>query len=225
MPEGTQAGSGAPTDPHTPPGAPAGTPGAPATPPASGATPPEPGATEAVSNPEAKKYADEAAAERAARRKAEADLKKLQDAQLTAEQKRERDFTEMQAKNLEYEARFQRQTLEIAGLRLAPTLGINDPGAALALVQAEHAHEVKFDADGRPENLDALLKTVLKEHPVLAAQAGTPRPPASSGGATNPGRQAGNGGLTLEQIKAMSNRERVARIEEITAWEKAQQSQ
>jgi hypothetical protein len=152
------------------------------------------------------------------------ELKAREDAQLTAEQKRERDFGELQTKSLELELTLQRLQMENAGLRLAPTLGIADPGAALALVQAEHAHELKFSADGRPENLDTLLKQVLKDHPVLAAQPSRPAtPPAASGGPTNPGRQAGNGGLTLEMIKAMPMRERIARMEEIKAWEKAQQ--
>ena len=153
-----------------------------------------------------------------------ADLKKLQDAQLTDQQKRERDFAEMQTKTLEQELTLQRLHLENAGMRLAPSLGIADPSAAIALVQAEHAGDIQREADGTIKNLDALLKKVLADHPVLAGAAqAQPRPPASSGGATNPGRAAGNGGLTLEQIKSMPMRERMARWEEIEAWKKAQQ--
>lgn len=186
---------------------------------ASGTNPP-PDDGGAITNPEAKRYADEAAQYRKQLRDVEAELKKFRDKDLTDSQKLERDYTESQAKNLEYEATIGRLTLELAGLRLAPSLGIADPIAALALVQAEHAHEIKVGADGRPENLDELLKAVLKAHPLLAGQPLSQRQ-AQSG--TNPGRQAGNGGLTLEIIKAMPMRERMARMDEIRAWEKAQQ--
>lgn len=164
------------------------------------------------------------------------ELKKRDDAQMTDQQRRDRDFENLQTKNFEYEARFQRQSLEIAGLKLAPKLGIADPSAALALVQAEYAHEVKFNAaTGLPENLEALLKQVLAAHPVLAAtspqqsgNSGQRQTPATGGGATNAGRQAapgqGGSGLTAEIIAAMSNRERMARYEEIKAWAAANSS-
>jgi hypothetical protein len=64
------------------------------------------------------------------------------------------------------------------------------------------------------------LKQVLKDHPVLGAQQGQ-RPPTSSGGATNPGRQAGSGGLTEEMIRNMPMREKMRRMEEIDAWRTA----
>lgn len=152
--------------------------------------------------------------------------KKLEDAQLTAEQKRERDYSEMQAKNLEMELRLQQQALQISGYRLGAQLGIGDVGAALALVQTEHAHEIKFSAtDGTPENLPELLKAVLKDHPALAATntPGSPqRPPAASGGATNPaGGGTGTGGrtspatITRASYAAMSPQDRLLRNKEV----------
>lgn len=157
------------------------------------------------------------------------ELKKRDDAQLTADQKRERDYAATQARALELELRVQQQGLELAGHRLAAGIGIADAGAAIALVLAEHAAEVQYDEKtGVPTNLADLLKEVLKAHPILAAQ-GQPsqnqRQSATSGGATNPGRQAGNGGLTIETIRNMSIRERMARLPEIEAWEKAQRQQ
>jgi len=195
--------------------------GAPTSPPPS--TPPEPGSgDQVVSNPEAKRYADEAAAERTARKKLEAELKKFQDAQLTDSEKRERDFTELQTVKLELETRNQQLSLENAGLRLAPSLGIADPAAALALVMAEHRNDLKYGDNGNPENLSDLLKTVLKDHPLLAGKPAASNTQPNSGGPTNPGRQAGNGGLTLDEIKRMPMRERMARMAEIKAWEDAQ---
>ena len=149
------------------------------------------------------------------------ELKKRDDATLTDQQKRDREFTDLQTKAFEYEARLQVQALQLAGYRLGASLGIGDIGAALALVQAEHAHEVKFATDGTPENISDLLKAVLKDHPVLAAQAQSPRS-ASTGGATNPGTIARPGGtFTRDQIARMSpqeyERNRAAIMEQLKA--------
>lgn len=172
----------------------------------------------------------ENAGHRTERNRIEAELRKFQDAQLTDQQKRERDFSELQTKALDYEMRLQRLTLENAGYRMAGQLGINDISAALALVQAEHAHEIAYEADGTPKNLTDLLKAVVKDHPILAQSAAASaaqqrQQAAAQAPVANPGRQAGNGGLTLEMIRAMPMRERVARIAEIEAWEKAQRNQ
>lgn len=196
---------------------------------ASGTNPPagDDGSGATITNPEAKRYADEAAQYRKALRDAEARIAKFEaddktraDAQLTAQQKLERDASEYQRRAFELETANQQYAVENAGLRLAPTLGITDVAGAMAIVQHEHASEIKIGADGKPENLADLLKTVIKDHPWLAGGQQGQRQP-SSGGPTNPGRQAGNAGLTLDMIKAMPMRERVARIDEIKAWEKA----
>ena len=152
----------------------------------------------------------ENAAHRTENARTAAELKKFQDAQLTTEQKRERDLSEMQTKYLEMELRTQRLTLENAGYKLGSTLGIGDISAALALVQVEHGSEIKYAADGSPENISDLLKAVLKDHPALAAAAAQAqqRQPASSGGPVNPGAVARAGGtFTREQIARMSSRE------------------
>ncbi len=200
------------------PGAPEGQPpGAPATPPAPPATPPVPGASDQVSNPEAQKYAKEAADARAQIKTLEVELKKHQDAQLTDQQKRDRDFQDLTTKSLENEMKLQRLNLENAGYRLGAQLGIGDIALALAIVQTEHAHEVQYEADGTPKNLEGLLKQVLKDHPVLAVAAGQQqRPPASSGGATNPGAGARSGVITKASYAAMSQQERIARNKEVT---------
>ena len=107
----------------------------------------------------------------------------------------------------------------------ASALGIIDPDIAAALLGSK----VEYDGDGEPTNVAELVKQLKGDKPHLFAGAPaaptTPsRPAANSGGATNPGRQAGNGGLTIEMIRAMPMRERMARMDEIRAWEKAQQS-
>lgn len=241
MPDTNAGGNGqAPTSPASPG---AGTGQAPTTPPnnaagtpassgQNGQAPTAPSSSDNYAPPSAdewRRIQSEMAEARRDAAKYRDEIRKRDDAQLSAEQKRDRDHADLQARAAEYEARLQRQSLEIAGLRLAPSLGIADAAAAMALVQAEHAHEVKFADDGRPENIETLLKAVVKDHPLLAGAASTPssqqqqqRPPANSGGATNPGRNAGTGGLTRELIVAMPMRERIARMAEIEAWEKAQ---
>lgn len=194
--------------------------------PSSGPNGQAPTATQAITEAaEVARMAQELAEARREAAKYRTELKARDDASLTDQQKRERDYADLQTRTLEQELRLQRLSLENAAFRTAGTLGIGDISAALALVQSEHSHEIEYEADGTPKNLPDLLKAVLKDHPILAAaaQAGATvtRSPAA-GGATNPGRQAGNGGLTLEQIKAMTMRERMARMSEIDAWEKAQ---
>lgn len=141
------------------------------------------------------------------------ELKQRDDANLTAAQKLERDYADSQARALELDARVQQQALELAAHRLAPTLGIADVSVALALVGTEHSGELHTDQKtGNPTNLEALLKRVLADHPVLASGAaqggppagpgtGTPpRPPVSSGAPVNPGRGATPGNWTWDVI-------------------------
>jgi hypothetical protein len=109
----------------------------------------------------------------------------------------------------------------------ASTVGIKSELAARLIDYAE----IEFTDDGEPKNLAKLLEKLAASYPELVATsnavatpgaAATRQAAASAGGATNPGRSAGNGGLTLDIIKAMPLRERVARITEIEAWETAQ---
>lgn len=144
-----------------------------------------------------KRFQQELAEARRDAAKLTAERKTWQDAQMTAEEKRERDLADLQTKSSEYEIRLQKLTLENAGYKLGNTIGISDIGAALALVQVEHAGEINYDADHQPTNLQDLLKSVLKDHPALAASnapgtaaAAAQGQRASSGGATNPGSMA-----------------------------------
>lgn len=212
-----------------PPGAtPAGTTTATVTtPPPAGATPGGTDLQARIAELERQDHNRSEELERLRRYKADADKREADaaTAQMSDLQKAQKATQEATTKTQQYEARLQQQALQLAGYQHGAALGIGDVAAALALVQAEHGSAVKYSADGQPENIEDLLKAVLKAHPVLAAQQplGQQRQPAAtSGGATNPGRQAGNGGLTLEQIKAMPMRERMARMPEIEAWEKAQ---
>lgn len=176
-----------------------------------------------------KRFQQELAEARRDAAKLTAERKAREDAQMSAQQKLERDFSELQAWKFEHEADVQRLHLELAGLRLAPTLNIADPAAAMALLQAEHGADLKFDASGKPENLPDLLKQVVRDHPLLAGGGGgagngngrSQQRQPTGGGASNPGRQAGSGGLTRADIERMSMREKMARMAEIDAWRRA----
>lgn len=118
------------------------------------------------------------------------ELKTRDDALLTAEEKRARDYSDLQTRAAEQELRLQRLSLENAGYRLGASLGIGDLAAALAILQVEHAADLRFTEDGSPENLDELMRSVLERHPILAAQ-----PSAAGSNAAN--QQQSTGGRPL----------------------------
>jgi hypothetical protein len=126
----------------------------------------------------------------------------------------QQQLADLQAKYLEATRHNQQLSTQIAGGRLAASMGLIDAEAALALVQHEHGDELEYDAQtGAPTNLDTLLKQVLAAHPALAQSAQQqqrtqPPRPASSGGATNPGgASSGAPTFTRASIAAMSGAE------------------
>lgn len=159
------------------------------------------------------------------------DLQKLQDAQLSDAEKQAKRLADLEQLTTAQARELTEVKLTRAIERKAVSLNIVDPDAAARLLDWT---AIDFDDGGSPKNLDKLLAALVQDKPWLVAQAnangaqqngqGQPQrqAPAPSGGATNPGRQAGNGGLTLQLIQAMSPRERVARAQEIDAWDKAQ---
>lgn len=204
--------SGTPAEPTTQPQAGNNTP---ESAPQAGASTPE---TETLSLEEAKKLRQEhnslrkrlAEYERAQQ---EAETAKLSDLEKTSKR----------AETAEAALGAMRQRIGASELKVAAqAAGIIDTDIAAALLGGK----IDYDADGEPTNVAELVAQLKKDKPHLFGSQGQPqRPPSSSGGATNPGRQAGNGGLTLEMIEAMPMRERVARMGEIDAWYKARQQQ
>jgi hypothetical protein len=176
--------------------------GAPTTPPASSDQQPVPGATEAVSNPEAKKYADEAAAARTALKAAQAELKKFQDAQQAAElaklgdlEKAQKQLSDTQKQLDAYKARIADYAVQMA----AQKLGIRDPEVAATLIRAQ----LTLGDDGAPTNAEELLKDLLKSKPYLKADEPTQQQQQRvTPGATNPGRGTSSGTVTKADIQA-----------------------
>jgi Phage minor structural protein GP20 len=141
----------------------------------------------AIQNPEAKRYADEAAQWRTTARKAEADLKKFQDAQLTAEEKRERDFEAAQKAATDAQRELQELKLSRAIERQAATLKIISPEIAAKLLDWA---DIDYDDNGAPKNLEKLLSALVTTYPHLAQPDATQASAHTAGGATNPGRSA-----------------------------------
>lgn len=217
MPEVTPVGTPGAADPQGQVPTPQGTPPA-----APGQVPPTSAGDDLT--PEQLRDALRRANEQAA--KSRIDAKRLADLEKAEADRQAASLSETQkvakrADDAEAALRAARGRIGAAELKAAAsTAGIIDPDIAAALLGGK----VEYDADGEPKNVADLVKQLKTDKPHLFTAPGqSQRPPASSGGPANPGRQAGNGGLTLEQIKAMPMRERIARMDEITAWEKAQQ--
>lgn len=185
--ENTPVVSDAPSDPQPPQG----------TPPAS----PAPGENEQVSNPAAKKYADEAAAERKARKALEAKLAQYEAAQKEAELAKLGDLerTQKQLADLTKQLETTRKGAGISELKVAAqAAGANSPAVVAKLL----ASDLEYDADtGAPSNVAELVEKLAKEEPTLFKPATEPqRPPVSSGGASNPGRGAPAGRPTKADV-------------------------
>jgi hypothetical protein len=184
--ENPQAGSGAST----------GVPPQQGTPPPS----PEPGdgspSTQApnVNNPEAKKYADEAAAARAELKKLQGRIAQFEQAQKQAEldklgdlEKAHKQLDEYKAKVADLEIEQQQYRLAREITRLAPKLGLVDPD--LAMLALQNGGELETDDRGNYTNVERLLEKLVADRPYLLSGNGNqPKAPPQSGGATNPGR-------------------------------------
>ncbi|HEV2237404.1 MAG TPA: hypothetical protein VGR57_12150 [Ktedonobacterales bacterium] len=149
-----------------------------------------------MSNPEAKKYADEAAAERTKRAALEARLAKIEadqkdaqrkaeEATLSEQQKLERKLADAQAAQAEQALSAQKRIVRAETKAAAVELGLN-PELAARLVDFA---DIEFDDAGDPKNLKVLLEAAVKAYGLVPGQ--QPPKPATSGGATNPGRAAG----------------------------------
>jgi len=196
--------SGGQDDPPADP--PAGDP--PADPPQAGTDQPpagDPAASGAGSEPDAddqSKANREAARYRRALRDAEkqleaarAELSKLADEKKT-EAERERDKRiAAEARIQEMEAKTRDAEVRHAVLLTASKLGVHDPEDAFRLIDRG---ELSFDDQGMPENIEEVLKDLIKRKPYLVGATspnGSPANPASNGH----GR-----GLTLDDVKKMT---------------------
>lgn len=156
----------------------------------------------------------EAAGHRTKAGQLEQELNKFREAQLSDVEKAQKRLADLERANSDYQRELQEVRLTRAIERKAQALGIIDPEAATKLLDWS---ELDYDESGNPKNLDKLLASLVSAKPYLVAtQAAQPqRPPASSGGATNPGAGARTGVITKSSYAAMSQQERSSRNKEV----------
>jgi hypothetical protein len=221
-----------PEDPATPAGAPTGTPGQQ---PSDGAgSVPSPQSSEPeIANPEAKKYADEAARIRHELKAAQKELTELRtfkqqvdDGKLSADEKRDKALAEAQQRANEAEERAQRVAVRAEIKGVAQELKLNHE---LALELLDWS-KITFNEDGDPTNVAELLAAKATKYGLIApadnaATNGKPpaRPQPTSVGSVpaNPARSASSGApaggwsweaissLTKEQYEGLSPAQRI----------------
>lgn len=129
--------------------------------------------------------------ERTARREAErvareatAALKAVTEKDLPEAERAQRWLADLEQQSRSWEVERAQMRTEIEVARHATRLGFRDPADAFALIDAG---SIERDADGRPQNIEGVLKNLLRDKPYLRAT-------ATTGGADQGNRgQAGNG--------------------------------
>jgi hypothetical protein len=198
------------------------------TPPPTTTPPPAPPATDdadALGDP-GKRALDRMKAERdeaeRLRKKAEGDLKKLQEASLSEQEKRDQRLAELEAEKVGWERERQQNRIEQAVGRLATKLKLVDVETVVRLVDPA---QVTFDDQGSPTNVEQLVTDLVKEKAFLVGQAAAP-PPA---GGINAGDGTSGGPppkLTAEELQAAKDAgmtpERYAQLKSVstlTDWQ------
>jgi myosin heavy subunit len=145
------------------------------------------------------------------------DLKaQIENEKLTEQQKLEKRLADIQAEHSNVTRQSQERIINYEVRLQAAQMGIIDTDAAARLLDLS---EMTFDDAGLPNNVDKLLKDLVKNKPYLVGK--TNGTGLSSGGATNPARSATNGPKKIEtwaDITAMSPDEYNARHAEIKEW-------
>jgi len=164
------------------------------------------GATPEVAQPEAqaaeeerfdteyvRKLRAEAADYRKRLRELEGKVKAEEDAKMTEAEKLQKRLAELEAKETEYKNALQARTLEYEVKLHAARLGVVDPEAAYRLLDLK---QVEFDEDGKPVNLEKVMKELVTKKPYLVGATGVTSP-------MNPaqGRVSGQQVFTRSQLR------------------------
>jgi hypothetical protein len=139
-----------------------------------------------------RKLRAEAAEYRKRLRELENKVKAEEEAKLSEQERLQKRLAELERKEAEYQMVLQARTLEYEVKLLASRLGVVDPEAAYRLLDLK---QVEFDEDGRPANLEKVLKDLVAKKPYLVAS-GVPSP-------TNPaqGRISGQQVFSRSQLR------------------------
>ncbi len=181
-----------PEDPATPAGAPTGTPGQQ---PSDGAgSVPSPQSSEPeIANPEAKKYADEAARLRHEFKAAQKELSELrtfkqqqEDAKLSQDELKEKTISDLQAKLADAERARQETAVRAEIKSTARELGLKQE---LALRLLDYA-EITYDDAGDPTNIPSLLQQALEMYGLTATVTPTAQAQNTNGNNGSNGKSA-----------------------------------
>lgn len=108
----------------------------------------------------------EAARYRARLRELEAKVRQSEEAQLSEQERLRKRLAELERRELEWQRERQETVLRYEVQLAASRLGIVDPEAAWRLLDLA---ELEFDEDGRPRNLEQVLRALIKRKPYLVA--------------------------------------------------------
>lgn len=136
----------------------------------------------------ARKAAEKAAADAAA------ELKKLQDANLSETEKLRKQVSDYERQVADAATRDQEHRLRLATITGAAKLGFADPEDALRMLDRT---AVEFEDDGTPRNVNELLTDLLKRKTYLASASATPSGSQDLG-------NAGTATFTKDQIAKMT---------------------
>lgn len=151
--------------------------------------------------PEVQAILDKANREAAeARKKLAAANKRLEEidkSQMTEAEKAEARIKELEARNADLEKTARTATVSALVTAAATTAGFANPSLANRLIRAE---DIEFSDDGKPTNLDALMKDLLRDNPYLVGRRGS----ANQGDGREGG---GNTGTTMnDRIRQAAGR-------------------
>jgi len=141
-----------------------------------------------------RKLRAEAAENRKRLRELEAKVKADEDAKLTEQERLQKRIAELEKKDSEYQQTLQERTVRYEVMLTANKLGIVDPDAAFRLLDIS---SLEFDEDGKPNNIEKVLKKLVSDKPYLIGSGG------GSASPTNPaqGRIGGQQQFTRSQLR------------------------
>lgn len=129
-----------------------------------------------------KSLRDENAKARRKQRDLETELQKLRDRDLSETEKKERELKDAQEQATRAQERYRAKAVQAAVAMQAGALEIVDAEAAILFIQGQ----VEFDEEGEPQNVDRLLKDLVKAKPYLVK-------PKEKGGLPPSGQRPGGG--------------------------------
>lgn len=158
---------------------------------------------------EAAKHRTEKQAEKARVDDLAAQLKTLQDAQLSDAERQKQEFeeTKVRADRNESRANDLQVQYQLALAAVDPVNEIGDVNAAIKLIDRD---TLEFDSNGKITNLQDALEALKAEYPSVVASNKTT--PAPNTGVTNPSKRGAETKITREDLRGMPS-ERIVQLQ------------